>query len=197
MFSGQIKKKDWLKLAAMKSKWLVGLLGCILFSGSVIAQQKLPSAESLLKKARKQAAAVKKNIFIIFHASWCGPCKTMQASMNDKKVKAFFDSSYVIVDLVAYEFDEEENNPGAGQLLEKHNDNNASIPFWMIQDATGKVLGDSRIVPVYSKDGTKENMGCPITEKEVDYFVSLLKKTSGLTNLQLEAIRKRFRANDK
>jgi thiol-disulfide isomerase/thioredoxin len=179
----------------MKSKWPVVLLAGILFSGTVIAQQKLPSAESLLKKARKQAAAVKKNIFIIFHASWCGPCKTMQASMNDKKIKAFFDSSYIIVDLVAYEFDEEENNPGAGPLLEKHNDNNASVPFWMIQDATGKVLGDSRITPAYSKDGTKENMGCPTTEKEIDYFVSLLKRTSGLTNLQLDAIRKRFRAN--
>ncbi|MBN8676451.1 MAG: thioredoxin family protein [Chitinophagales bacterium] len=179
----------------MKSKWPVVLLAGILFSGTVIAQQKLPSAESLLKKAYKTAAVKKKNVFIIFHASWCGPCKTMQASMNDKKVKAFFDSSYIIVDLVAYEFNEEENNPGAGQLLEKHNDNNASVPFWMIQDATGKVLGDSRIIPANSKDGTRENMGCPGTEKEIDYFISLLKRTSGLTNLQLEAIRKRFRAN--
>lgn len=195
MFSGQIKKKDWLKLAAMKSKWPVVLLAGILFSGTVIAQQKLPSAESLLKKAYKTAAVKKKNVFIIFHASWCGPCKTMQASMNDKKVKAFFDSSYIIVDLVAYEFNEEENNPGAGPLLEQHNDNNASVPFWMIQDATGKVLGDSRIIPANSKDGTRENMGCPGTEKEIDYFISLLKRTSGLTNLQLEAIRKRFRAN--
>lgn len=181
----------------MKSKWPVVLLTCIIFSVTAIAQQSLPSAGALLKKAYKEAAARKKNIFIIFHASWCGPCKTMQASMNDKKIKAFFDSSYVIVDLVAYEFNEQENNPGAGTLLEKHNDNNASIPFWMIQDAGGKVLGDSRIVPVYSKDGTKENMGCPSTEKEVDYFVSLLKKTSALTIQQLEAIRKRFRANDK
>lgn len=197
MFSGQIKKKDWLKLAAMKTKWTVALLVVILFSGNIIAQQNLPSTESLLKKAYKEAVAKKKNIFIIFHAFWCGPCKIMQASMNDKKIKAFFDSSYIIVDLVAFEFDESENNPGAGELLQKHNDNNASIPFWMIQDATGKVLGDSRVVPVYRKDGRKENMGCPSTEKEVDYFVSLLKKTSALTSQQLEAIRRRFRANDK
>lgn len=181
----------------MKTKWPAPLIIFLLLSGNVMAQQTLPTAESLLKKAYKEAAAKKKNVFIFFHASWCGPCKTMQASMNDKKIKAFFDSSYIIVDLVAFEFDESENNPGAGELLQKHNDNNASIPFWMIQDATGKVLGDSRIVPVYSKDGTKENMGCPSTEKEVDYFVSLLKKTSGLTTLQLETIRKRFRANDK
>ena len=195
MFSGQIKKKDWLKLAAMKIKWPVGLIIFLLFSGTVMAQN-LPSAESLLKKAYKEAVAKKKNVFIIFHASWCGPCKIMQASMKDKKIKAFFDSSYIIVDLVAFEFDEGENNPGAGELLQKHNDNNASIPFWMIQDATGKVLGDSRVVPAYNTDGTKENMGCPSTEKEVDYFVSLLKKTSALTLQQLEAIRKRFRAND-
>lgn len=181
----------------MKRRWLVVLLTLILFSVNALAQQRLPSAESLLKKAYKQAAAAKKNIFVIFHASWCGPCKTMQASMNDKKIKAFFDSSYIIVDLVAFEFDESENNPGAGELLQKHNDNSASIPFWMIQDAMGRVLGNSMTVPAYSTDGTKENMGCPTTEKEIDYFISLLKRTSGLTNLQLEAIRKRFRANDK
>ncbi len=181
----------------MKSKWPVVLLTCIIFSVTAIAQQSLPSAGALLKKAYKEAAARKKNIFIIFHASWCGPCKTMQASMNDKKIKAFFDSSYVIVDLVAYEFDESENNPGAGELLEKHNDNSASLPFWMIQDANGNLLGDSRIVPAYSKDGSKENMGCPSAEKEVDYFVGLLRKTSVLTAVQLEAIRKRFRENDK
>jgi len=197
LFSGQIKKKDWLKLAVMKRRWLVALSTLILFSVNALAQQSLPSAESLLRKAYKLAAATKKNIFVIFHASWCGPCKTMQVSMNDKKIKAFFDSNYIIVDLVAFEFDESENNPGAGELLQRHNDNKASIPFWMIQDATGKVLGDSRVVPAYSTDGTKENMGCPSTEKEVDYFVSLLKKTSVLTIQQLEAIRKRFRANDK
>lgn len=184
-------------LAVMKSKYLVILLSLFFFAGKGLAQQSLPSANALLKKAYKEAVTKKRNVFIIFHASWCGPCKTMQASMNDKKIKAFFDSSYIIVDLVAFEFDESENNPGAGELLQKHNDNNASIPFWMIQDATGKVLCDSRVVPAYSTDGTKENMGCPSTQKEIDYFVSLLKKTSALTDRELEAIRKRFLANDK
>lgn len=181
----------------MKNKYLVILLPLFLYTAKSLAQQSLPSADALLKKAYKEAVTKKKNIFIIFHASWCGPCKTMQASMNDKKIKAFFDSSYILVDLVAFEFDESENNPGAAELLQKHNDSTASIPFWMIQDAKGNVLGDSRMVPVYNKDGKKENIGCPSAVKEVDYFISLLRKTSDLTAVQLEAIRKRFRANDK
>ena len=42
-----------------------------------------------------------------------------------------------------------------------------------------------------------ENAGCPATEKEVDCFVEVLKKTSRLNADQLEIIRSRFRENDK
>ena len=166
-----------------------------LLKGSFAQKNPLP-AETLLQKAYAKASEKKKNVFVIFHASWCGPCRTMQASMEDKKVKTFFDSSYIIVDLVAFEYDENKNNPGAGDLLQKHNENTASIPFWMIQDASGNVLADSRIVPEYENQGKKENMGCPATEKEVAYFIGVLKKTSPLTDQQLSIIQKRFRQNE-
>jgi len=41
-----------------------------------------------------------------------------------------------------------------------------------------------------------DNAGCPATEKEVDFFIDVLKKTSSISKEQLEIIRKRFREND-
>ncbi len=40
-----------------------------------------------LKESMQQAAAENKNVFIIFHASWCGWCHKMDTSMNDQSVK--------------------------------------------------------------------------------------------------------------
>jgi hypothetical protein len=41
-----------------------------------------------------------------------------------------------------------------------------------------------------------ENTGCPASKEEVEYFIEVLKKTTTLTEDQLEKIRKRFRRNE-
>lgn len=41
-----------------------------------------------------------------------------------------------------------------------------------------------------------ENSGCPAEENEVDYFISVLKKTSKLSKSDLLIIAKRFRENE-
>jgi thiol-disulfide isomerase/thioredoxin len=158
---------------------------------------KLPSAEELLTKAIRQAKKEKKNVFILFHASWCGPCKLMQKTMQDPTIKSYFPSAYVMLDMTAYEFDESLNNPGASNLLEKHNNGQASVPFWLILDSTGKSLGDAKMKPAGRPNAVAENIGCPVTKEEVAYFTGLLKKTSSLGPDALQAIEKRFRKNDK
>src|ERR1700730_10298358 len=74
-------------------------------SGSTraIAQQAPPSADNILKEAYQQAAKENKNVFIIFHASWCGWCHKMDSSMNDEKLKPFFDKNYIVVHLTVDE----------------------------------------------------------------------------------------------
>ena len=74
----------------MKLKPLIVSL-MILFAGIVNAQ----TATEILAKAQNQAKIENKNIFLIFHASWCGWCKKMEKNMDDPIVKPYFDSNYV------------------------------------------------------------------------------------------------------
>ena len=135
------------------------------------AQTKVESAQTIIKEAKKEAAENDKNIFVIFHASWCIWCHRMDTAMNDHAVKAFFDNNYIIKHLTVYERGEKEklNTPGANKLMTKYGaDDNQGIPYWVILDKNGKLLADSR---VHSDDGrlTGTNVGCPTKQDEVDY----------------------------
>ena len=54
------------------------------------AQEAGRQANEVLQEAYQQAAREKKNVFLMFHASWCGWCHKMDSSMNDKTVKDYF-----------------------------------------------------------------------------------------------------------
>ena len=83
------------------------------------------SAEEILKEAKKIAAKEQKNIFILFHASWCGWCHRMDSAMNDPEIRHFFTDSYVIRHLVILESPGKRHleNPGAMALLHKYKGN--------------------------------------------------------------------------
>ena len=152
--------------------------------------QMVPSTETILDAAYKQAVKEKKNVFVIFHASWCGWCKKMDASMNDASIKKYFDENYVTVHLTVQETDQNKKleNPGAASFLSTYKGASAGLPFFLILDKTGKLIGDS-----FGKDG---NIGCPANKEEVDYFLSLLKKSSKINAEGLELIKVRFRQNE-
>ena len=162
------------------------------------AQQSPPSATAILKEACATAAKEKKNVFIIFHASWCGWCHKMDKSMGDPSCKQFFEDNYVIRHLVVDESKDKKNleNPGADELREKYHGKGLGIPFWLVFDPNENMLSDSRMRK--PKDGPAEgdNIGCPANKDEVEYFIGILKKTSSLTDAELEIIKKRFRLND-
>ena len=163
------------------------------------AQTPPKNANDILKEACKLAAKEKKNVFIIFHASWCGWCHKMDTSMNDNSVKKFFDDNFIIRHLVVYESKEKKNleNPGAIELLTKYHGNDDGIPYWLIFDKSGNILADSQIRQTSSGMDTKgKNSGCPTSQEEVNYFVTVLKKTSALNPQQLALIEERFRKNE-
>jgi len=165
---------------------------------AVKAQQALASASDVLKEAYQQAAKEKKNVFVMFHASWCGWCHKMDKSMNDPACKKFFDDNYIIRHLVVDEAKDKKNleNPGAAEMKIKYNGDGQGIPFWLVFDKQGNLLSDSKMRKEGDGPEKGDNAGCPATEKEVDFFIDVLKKTSSISKEQLEIIRKRFREND-
>ncbi|HET7118996.1 MAG TPA: thioredoxin family protein [Hanamia sp.] len=157
------------------------------------SQTKPASANQIIKEAKIDAAKTHKNIFVIFHASWCVWCHRMDTAMNDNSIKSFFDKNYVIKHLTVDESADKKNleNPGAPVLLTQYHGDQQGIPYWFIIDKNGKFLADSRL---HSDDGkvTGNNVGCPVKPDEVAYFIRVLKQTSHLTNAQLDLIQKRF-----
>ena len=123
----------------------------------------------------------------------------MDSSINDKNCRKFFDDSYVIRHLVAYESKNKKNleNAGVYAFLSKYNADDLGLPSWLIFDNHGNLLADSQMRSNGAGLTTKgENIGCPATAKEVESFIEILKKTSRLTKSEEEAIERRFRQNE-
>jgi thiol-disulfide isomerase/thioredoxin len=180
----------------MKSIKLLCL--ALLLTGSAFAQATLPSSEAVLNNAYAQATKENKKVILIFHASWCGWCKKMDASLNDPTCKKMFDDNYVIAHLDVMEQPAKASleNPGGMDVMKKFGGEKSGLPFWLVLDPKGNVLANS-LMP---KDGAttatpEDNVGCPASEKEVSYFDSILKKTSGLKDDDIATIHKRFLLN--
>ena len=181
----------------MKNIFLIPLLLHITVS-SIFAQKAPLSSEEIMKEAFVSAKKQNKKVMVMFHASWCGWCHKMDTSLNDASVKKFFDDNFVIRHLVVFESKGKENleNPGAVEMLERHEGKDQGIPFWLIFDKDENFLADSRMKSKINGVEKLQNTGCPASKEEVDYFIEVLKKTADLKEDQLEKIRTRFRRNE-
>jgi thioredoxin-related protein len=162
---------------------------------TVVQAQPVPTADKLLKDAMQRAGREHKNVFIIFHASWCGWCHRMDSIMNSPACKKLFNDNYVIEHITVMESknNKSRENAGGEEMIKKYNGEGQGIPFWLVFDAKGNLLADSQIRPNGAALTTKgENTGCPARKDEVAHFVKVLKKTSSLNATQLAVVEKNF-----
>lgn len=185
----------------MKIKNLIFTLVIAFSVQSAIAQSAATPAPAteVLKAAVQKASKEKKQVLVIFHASWCGWCHKMIASLNDPTIKPYFDKNYVIADLVVSEAKGKENleNPGAADLLKTYYNAEQGLPTWLLFDAKQNLVADSQIRPEGAPFSTKgQNVGCPAKPEEIKHFINALKKTSKLNEKQLAEIAAVFQKNE-
>lgn len=179
----------------MKPYFLITMLICSSFAAFTQTPQ---SADAIMSDAYAEAKAQNKKVFVMFHASWCGWCHKMDAAMNESEMKKYFDDNFVIRHLVVMESETKKNleNPGGAEMMKKYFGDKSGIPYWLVFDADGKLLADSKLRAEGDGPEKGNNVGCPATEKEVAYFIDVLKKTTSLKEGELALISQRFRKNE-
>lgn len=143
--------------------------------GSYVSADQPRPAEDLLKEASVAAAKSGTNVMVIFHASWCGWCKRLDAFMERPQYKQLFGKHYQIVHLDVMENGDKKSleNPGADAVMKKYGGEGAGLPWIYIADKNGKKLIDS------FRDGNpKQNIGCPWEPDEVKWFLTMFDKTT-------------------
>ena len=176
-------------------KKIICILLSFVFACALTAQNSVRPSNEVLQDAYRQATSENKNVFLMFHASWCGWCHKMDSAMNEAGMRELFTNNYVITHLTVYESRDKKalENPGAMEFLGRYRGTDLGIPYWIILDKTGKWLADSQIRPDGSDYNVRgENVGCPASREEVNHFLKVLRQTSKLDATQLSSIEKRF-----
>ena len=148
-----------------------------------------PTAEKLVSDARLKAGREHKNVMVVFHASWCGWCKRLDAMLTDPALRPEFERSYVIVHLDVLERGEKESleNPGGEELMAALGGKEAGLPFFAVLDPKGRTLATSLQKP----GDAATNTGFPSAPAEVAHFQTMLRATaprmSAATRAKIEA----------
>jgi thiol-disulfide isomerase/thioredoxin len=142
------------------------------------AAQQGPNAEQVLAAAKSSAVAQHKAIFLVFRASWCPPCREMEAFMEDQEIRPILEKYFVLAFLNVFEErgkHPELNSPGAEKLVGDFGGESGGVPFLVFLDAQGQLLINSNR-PVRRKS-KGENIGYPALPVEIDWFMTMLQKT--------------------
>lgn len=139
-----------------------------------------PSAAAILQNAESQARAQHKNIMLDFGASWCINCKLYDRMIDDPSVGPILSHHFVFITMNTGERPNDSrhaNTPGAVAFEDSVGGKGAGWPFLVILNPDGKPLIDSNRPDSKSPSG-KSNIGYPAAPEEVDWFVTMLRRTT-------------------
>lgn len=131
-----------------------------------------PTAKAVLETAQAQAKKEKKNVYVMFTASWCGWCKKHYEFMEQNK--SFYDKNFVTVHIDVMENGDKKSleNAGGMEYLTKWKGGKSGIPYLVVLNPKGEVLGNSLMD---QKDETS-NIGHPVKDEEIAAYMKVLEK---------------------
>lgn len=173
---------------------LTSIFFLFIFSfGIISAQETKPlAADDIMKASYAKAGETNKNVFLIFHASWCSWCKRLDKAMNSDELKNLFEENFIVTHLDVLERNEKIElleNPGGKELMAKLGGEKSGLPFYAFLDDKGNMIANSNVMDKES------NIGYPGSEEEIAAFVKLLKLSSELNDEQLSKISEYLKAN--
>ena len=164
-------------------KYFFGAILVLSISVPGFAAQKPLKADQVLAAAKSQAAGQNKSVFVIFQASWCEDCHRLDALLAAPEIQPIFAKYYVIARINVGEENGGNpalNNPGGLNLLIKFGGVGpggvADIPFISILSDKGKLIVNSN--PPAHSNMHPEGVGYPAKPAEIDWFMTMLKKSS-------------------
>jgi thiol-disulfide isomerase/thioredoxin len=143
-------------------------------------------APALLAKAEQVAVATDRKVFLIFHASWCGPCRALERYLQAPAIKQVVEAHFVVQEIDTLETDAAKKrtlqNPGGGPILLTYTDGRGSgIPYSALLDAQGRKLG--------------EYVGAPTNAGNVEDFINTLRKADPrMSDADAASLRRGFRS---
>jgi thioredoxin-related protein len=151
------------------------------------------SAQNILKSAVAEAQSSKKNVLLIFQATWCKWCKRLEAMLENPEIKPIIDKNYIIARLDVMERGEKiqtHENSGGKEILSRFGGSQSGLPFIVFLNKKGKMIANSNVMP------KKQNIGYPGSEEEITTFIQLLKQTAPrMTNKERGRIVKYLKNN--
>jgi len=143
-------------------------------------------AKSILTQAYAASDTSGKNIFLIFHASWCSWCKRLEKAMTSDELKPIFEKYFVITHLDIMERGEKVallENPGGKEFMEKMGGAKSGLPFYVTLTGKGQKIIDSNV------GNGNSNIGYPGSSEEIEAFGNILKTSAQkMTGDELKAI---------